>query len=86
MTLYSLNVLKHTANDSEVARELYRMLKPGGRLLVYVPAFSCLYSAMNRKIGHQHRDPDSTDKAIMTVASRPARMGPGTEKPCFAES
>lgn len=53
--IYTLNVLEHIADDRAAARELYRMLKPGGRLLVYVPAFPVLYSAMDRKVGHLRR-------------------------------
>ena len=30
-------------------------LKPGGVLLVYVPAFPLLYSSMDRKVGHVRR-------------------------------
>lgn len=52
---YSLNVLEHIADDAAAARELYRVLRPGGRLLIYVPAFELLYSAMDRKVGHLRR-------------------------------
>lgn len=53
--IYTLNVLEHIPDDQAAVRELYRILKPGGRLLVYVPAFRCLYSAMDRKVGHLRR-------------------------------
>lgn len=53
--IYSLNVLEHIADDRQAVGELFRMLRPGGRLLVYVPAFACLYSAMDRKVGHLRR-------------------------------
>lgn len=53
--VYSLNVLEHIADDAAAARELYRVLRPGGRLLIYVPAFDLLYSAMDRKVGHLRR-------------------------------
>lgn len=53
--IYTLNVLEHIDDDRAAVRELHRMLKPGGRLLVYVPAFPVLYSAMDRKVGHLRR-------------------------------
>lgn len=53
--VYSLNVLEHIADDAAAVRELYRVLRPGGRLLIYVPAFELLYSAMDRKVGHLRR-------------------------------
>ncbi|MFN3399752.1 MAG: class I SAM-dependent methyltransferase [Ferrovibrio sp.] len=58
--IYTLNVLEHIEDDQAAVGELYRMLKPGGRLLVYVPAFACLYSAMDRKVGHLRRYRRST--------------------------
>ncbi len=52
---YSLNVLEHIKDDHEAIIELYRCLKPGGRLLVYVPAFQILYSQMDTHVGHFRR-------------------------------
>lgn len=34
---------------------LFTILKPGGRLLLYVPALNILFSSMDRKIGHFRR-------------------------------
>jgi SAM-dependent methyltransferase len=52
---YTLNVLEHIKDDQEAIVELYRCLKPGGRLLVYVPAFQFLYSQMDTHVGHFRR-------------------------------
>jgi len=52
---YTLNVLEHIGDDAEAIAELYRCLKPGGRLLVYVPAFQVLYSQMDTHVGHFRR-------------------------------
>jgi len=51
----SLNVLEHCADDAGVARELHRRLVPGGRCLVYVPAFPSLWTANDDRVGHQRR-------------------------------
>ena len=53
--IYSLNVLEHIEDDTAIVRELRRKLKPGGKLLIYVPAFQVLYSSMDRKVGHFRR-------------------------------
>ncbi|MHB1529457.1 MAG: class I SAM-dependent methyltransferase [Acidiferrobacteraceae bacterium] len=53
--VFTLNVLEHIADDGATVAELYRVLKPGGRLFVYVPAFALLYSAMDAKVGHHRR-------------------------------
>ena len=53
--IYTLNVLEHIDDDRGAMRELARTLAPGGRILVYVPAFQVLFSSMDRKVGHLRR-------------------------------
>jgi SAM-dependent methyltransferase len=53
--IYTLNVLEHIEDDSEAMDQLFAALRPGGRLLVYVPAFGILYTSMDRKVGHYRR-------------------------------
>jgi SAM-dependent methyltransferase len=53
--IYTFNVLEHIEDDAEVASELARILKPGGRLIVYVPAFAILWTMMDWKVGHLRR-------------------------------
>ena len=53
--LYTLNVLEHIEDDQGALNELARVLRPGGRLLVYVPAFQVLFTSMDRKVGHHRR-------------------------------
>ncbi|TCS62973.1 class I SAM-dependent methyltransferase [Varunaivibrio sulfuroxidans] len=53
--VYSLNVLEHIEDDGAAVRELLRVLKPGGRCLIYVPALQILYSSMDSKVGHFRR-------------------------------
>jgi SAM-dependent methyltransferase len=53
--VYLLNVLEHIENDLQAMAAIKERLKPGGKVLVYVPAFQFLYSAMDRKIGHIRR-------------------------------
>lgn len=53
--VYTLNVLEHIEDEHAALTELYRKLRPGGRLLAYVPAFQVLYSRMDKKVGHYRR-------------------------------
>ncbi|MBW9214093.1 class I SAM-dependent methyltransferase [Mumia sp. zg.B53] len=53
--VYTLNVLEHIKNDQEVCEQLAELLKSGGRLVVYVPAFDVLFTAMDEKVGHYRR-------------------------------
>jgi len=52
---YTVNVLEHIDDDRGALALLRGRLKPSGRLLVYVPAFPCLFSSMDRKVGHLRR-------------------------------
>ncbi len=53
--VYTANVLEHIADDLGAVRALYARLKPGGRLVAYVPAFPILYTSMDCKVGHLRR-------------------------------
>ena len=54
-TVYSLNVLEHIEDDAAALRDLHATLAPGGKLVLYVPAFAVLFSAMDRYVGHHRR-------------------------------
>jgi SAM-dependent methyltransferase len=54
-TAVMINVLEHIADDAGVLRQLYRTLRPGGRLLLFVPALMMLYSKLDRSFGHYRR-------------------------------
>lgn len=53
--IYSINVLEHLEDDRAHLEAFYRTLAPGGRLLLYVPAFQLLFSANDRRVGHFRR-------------------------------
>jgi SAM-dependent methyltransferase len=54
-TVYSLNVLEHIEDDLSAVRALRTALVRGGRLILYVPAFQILFSAMDSVVGHHRR-------------------------------
>lgn len=53
--IYSYNVLEHIKDDVLILKILKEKLNPGGVLLLYLPAFQCLYSSMDKKVGHYRR-------------------------------
>ena len=53
--IYTCNVLEHIADDRATIDVLARKLRAGGKLLVYVPAYQLLFTAMDRKVGHLRR-------------------------------
>ena len=54
-SIVMINVLEHLADDRAALQSLGGALTPGGRLVVYVPAFMLLYSKFDREIGHYRR-------------------------------
>ena len=53
--LYTLNVLEHIEDDVAALRTCYTRIRPGGRILIYVPGFQILYSSMDKYVGHFRR-------------------------------
>jgi SAM-dependent methyltransferase len=50
-----VNVLEHIADDGSALSVLVRALKPGGHLLLFVPALQLLMSKLDRQLGHFRR-------------------------------
>lgn len=53
--IYSSNVLEHIEDDVVALQTLHGLLKDGGVLALYLPAFPCLYSSVDASIGHYRR-------------------------------
>jgi SAM-dependent methyltransferase len=53
--VFSLNVFEHIQDDLVALREIRQKLKPGGTLLIYVPAFACLWTNLDEKLCHYRR-------------------------------
>lgn len=54
-TVFALNVVEHIENDPLAIRNCYKLLKPGGRLIVLVPAYAQLYNRFDRELEHFRR-------------------------------
>lgn len=54
-TVSMFDVLEHLDRDGEALEEIYRILRPGGKLLLTVPAFSALWSSHDEMHHHRRR-------------------------------
>ena len=53
--LYSLNVLEHIQEDQKILDQMYQKASKGGKIYIFVPAFSVLYSSFDKRVGHVRR-------------------------------
>jgi SAM-dependent methyltransferase len=54
-TVLCVNVLEHLDRPDVAVQGFHRILQPGGRALILVPAHGSLYSAMDKAIEHRQR-------------------------------
>jgi len=73
--LFSISVLEHLDDDGEALRSFQRVLRPGGRLFVYVPAFPALWSEMDDLVGHRRRYTKSSLRRSLLAAGFPVTTG-----------
>lgn len=53
--IFTLNVLEHVEDDQTTLCRLATKLPRGGRLLIYVPAFQCLWTSLDERLKHYRR-------------------------------
>lgn len=54
-TIICLNVLEHVRDDQISLGTMRRLLQPGGRLVLLVPALPAIYGTLDRALGHFRR-------------------------------
>src|SRR5262249_47930540 len=66
-TVVCANVLEHIDQDVQALRTLHRLLAPGGRVVLVVPALRPLYGSIDQAIGHYR--PYSADEIGQKLAA-----------------
>jgi 2-polyprenyl-3-methyl-5-hydroxy-6-metoxy-1,4-benzoquinol methylase len=67
-TVIMLDVLEHIEDDIGMLKKLSGCLRTGGKLIIKVPALSCLYSPLDSAIGHYRRYHKTTLKRAIKKA------------------
>ena len=67
-TVVSLNVIEHIREDAQAIAYCTELLKPGGTLIILVPAFQVLYNLFDDELGHYVRYTDESMSALFDSA------------------
>ncbi len=54
-TVVCINVLEHIEQDAAALRHMWQTLRPGGKLLLFIPAGQYLFGALDEALGHYRR-------------------------------
>ena len=54
-TIFALNVVEHIPDHVQAMKNAMKMLKPGGKVVILVPAFQSLYNGFDVQLDHQRR-------------------------------
>jgi SAM-dependent methyltransferase len=74
-SVLAINVLEHFDDDVALLRGLARLVRPGGNIVLWVPAFPALYGEFDRKVGHFRRyTPRTLRDAALLAGLRPATV------------
>jgi SAM-dependent methyltransferase len=67
-SVVAINVLEHIDDDTGALRGLASMVRPGGRIVLFVPGYMQLYGDFDRKVGHVTRYTPATLSKSVTAA------------------
>ena len=67
-SVVAMNVLEHIEDDAQALRDLAAVVTPGGRIVLWVPAYMQLYGDFDRKVGHFRRYTPGTIRAAVERA------------------
>lgn len=74
-TVVCMNVLEHIADDLKATATFARYLKPGGRLILQIPALGFLFGEIDRKLGHYRRYSKQSARTLLYACElRPVRL------------
>jgi SAM-dependent methyltransferase len=67
-SVLAINVLEHIEDDRGTLRELAKLVRPGGTVVMWVPAYMQLYGDFDRAVGHVRRYTPRTLTASFVAA------------------
>lgn len=65
-TVFAFNVVEHIDDDQQAVANCYKLLAPGGHLILLMPAYQTLYNKFDKELGHYRRHTRSSMKALLS--------------------
>lgn len=65
-TVFALNVVEHIKDDPLAIANCYKLLRPGGHIVILVPAYQSLYNTFDKELEHYRR---YTKKSLKNLIS-----------------
>jgi len=65
-TVFALNVIEHIEDDHLAILNCYKLLKPGGRVVILVPAWPALYNRLDKGLDHYRRYSSTTLRQLLS--------------------
>jgi len=66
-TVFALNVVEHIKDDKTAIKNCNLLLKPGGTLIILVPAFQTLYNYLDKELYHYRRYTKQSLKSLFQI-------------------
>ena len=66
--VFALDIVEHLEDDQSCVEEAFRVLRPGGVLVITVPAFAWLWSQWDVELGHRRRYRRKRLKSLVSAA------------------
>jgi SAM-dependent methyltransferase len=67
-TVFALNVVEHIEDHYQALKNAHLFLRPGGNVVILVPAFQFLFNGFDRQLGHYRRYTQKSLKTLMESA------------------
>ena len=67
-SVFAFNVVEHIEDDKLALENCYKLLKPGGHVVILVPAYQSLYNRFDKELEHFRRYTKKTLKAVISSA------------------
>jgi SAM-dependent methyltransferase len=67
-TIFALNVVEHILDHEQAMKNAMKMLRKGGKVVILVPAFQCLFNGFDKQLDHHRRYTQNSLRTLLEDA------------------